>query len=52
MPSKVGQYNEPVKLNHRDGASKRGAQNGVRSDRGTSCPPKESEKPLAKLPKK
>jgi hypothetical protein len=50
MGSKVGQYNEPVRLNHSKGQSKAGAQNGER--KGTSCPPKESEKPLAKLPRK
>lgn len=52
MSSKLGKYTPGVQLTHRDGASKAGARNGVRSDKGTSCPPKDSEKPLAKLPRK
>jgi hypothetical protein len=54
MPSKVGKYHEPVRLNHRDGASKRGTQNGERAGQGRTDPDniaKDAGGPSGKLPK-
>jgi hypothetical protein len=54
MTSKTGKYCEPVRLNHREGASKRGAQNGERAGTGRTDPDgmaRDARGPSGKLPK-